>query len=126
MPTTSQSLHIGRIIFLFENISRFIHANDMEIGYQKISTFIAILFTIAKIRKQLSICQRCMDKEDVCIDTVEYIVQPQKRKEILPFATTDMEFEGIMLDEISQRKTNTVRYHLYVKSKNAGFLETES
>ena len=29
-----------------------------------------------------------------------------------------MDFEGIMLSEISQRKTNTVRSHLYVESKN--------
>ena len=31
-----------------------------------------------------------------------------KRKEILPFVTTQMDLEGIMLSEISQRKTNTV------------------
>ena len=40
-----------------------------------------------------------------------------KRKEILPFATTWMELEGIMLNEISQRKTNTVCYHLCVEYK---------
>ena len=28
-----------------------------------------------------------------------------------------MALEGIMLREISQRKTNTVLYHLYMKSK---------
>ena len=28
-----------------------------------------------------------------------------------------MDLEGIMLSEISQRKTNTVWYHLYVESK---------
>ena len=31
-----------------------------------------------------------------------------KKKEILPFAATWMELEGIMLSEISQRSTNTV------------------
>ena len=31
-----------------------------------------------------------------------------KKNEILPFATTWMEPKGIMLSEISQRKTNTV------------------
>ena len=40
---------------------------------------------------------------------------------ILPLAATWMGLEGIMLSEISQtfrqRKTNTVRYHLYVESK---------
>ena len=31
-----------------------------------------------------------------------------KKNEILPFATTWMEPEGIMLNEISQRKTNII------------------
>ena len=31
-----------------------------------------------------------------------------------------------MLSEISQRKTNTVRYHLYVESEKAKLIETES
>ena len=32
----------------------------------------------------------------------------KKKKEILPFAATWTDLEGIMLSEISQRKTNTV------------------
>ena len=40
-----------------------------------------------------------------------------KKNEILPFAATWMDLEGIMLSEISQRKTNTVWYNLYVESK---------
>ena len=39
------------------------------------------------------------------IDTMEYYLAI-KKNEILPFATTLMELEGIMLSEISQRKTN--------------------
>ena len=35
----------------------------------------------------------------------------------LPFAATWMEIESNMLSKISQRKTNTVQYHLYVESK---------
>ena len=31
--------------------------------------------------------------------------------------TTWMDFEGIMLSEVSQRKTNTAWYHVYVESK---------
>ena len=40
-----------------------------------------------------------------------------KKNEILPHAAMWMNLEGIMLSEISPRKTNTVWYHLYVKSK---------
>ena len=39
------------------------------------------------------------------------------RKEFLLFATTWMDLEGIMLNEISQIKTNTAWYHLHVESK---------
>ena len=35
----------------------------------------------------------------------------------IPFATTWMDWESIMLSEINQRKTNTIQYHLYVESK---------
>ena len=40
-----------------------------------------------------------------------------KKNEILPFATTWMDLEGIIFSEISQTKTNIVCYHLHVKSK---------
>ena len=33
------------------------------------------------------------------------------KNEILPFATTWIELEGIMISEISQTKTNTIRFH---------------
>ena len=39
------------------------------------------------------------------------------KNEILAFAITWMEHEGIMLSEISQRKTNTIWFHSYVESK---------
>ena len=35
----------------------------------------------------------------------------------LPFTTTWMDLEVIMLSEIRWRKTNTICYHIYVKSK---------
>ena len=41
-----------------------------------------------------------------------------EKNEILPFATTQMDVKGIMLSEVSQRKTNTVYFHLHMKSKN--------
>ena len=40
-----------------------------------------------------------------------------KRNEILSFATTCMDLEGIMLSEIIQTKINNVGYQLYVESK---------
>ena len=41
----------------------------------------------------------------ICIYTMEYY-SVIKKNEILPFATTWMELECIVLSEISQRKTN--------------------
>jgi len=47
-----------------------------------------------------------MDKEDV-VYTQWSIIYPSK-DEILPFATIWMDLAGMMLNEISQRGTNTV------------------
>ena len=40
-----------------------------------------------------------------------------KNNKIMPFAATWMDLEIITLSEISQRKTNIIWYHFYVKSK---------
>ena len=51
-----------------------------------------------------------MDTETVRViqtHTEEYYLAV--KNEILPFATAWMDLEGIMLSEVSQRKTNTVR-----------------
>ena len=53
-----------------------------------------------------------MDKEDVIylpIYTMEYY-SAVKKKEILPFATTWMDLEGIMLSEVSQ--TEKGKYYM--------------
>ena len=63
--------------------------------------FIAALFTIAKKWKQLkcpSVDEWIKKRWYIC--TTEYY--SAIRKQILPFATTWMELEGIMLSEISQ------------------------
>ena len=70
--------------------------------------FIAALFTIAKSWKQ----PKCPSVEEWIkkmwyIFTMEYY-SAIKKNEILPFVATWMDLEGIMLSEISQRKTNTV------------------
>ena len=49
------------------------------------------------------------------IHTIEYY-SAIKMNEILPFAITLIDLEGITLSEVRQRKTNTV-YQLYVESK---------
>ena len=65
-----------------------------------------------------------MDKEDIQMwytsvymytYTMKYY-SAIKKNEILLFAATWMDLEGIMISEC-QRETNTVWYHLYVESK---------
>ena len=73
--------------------------------------FIAALFTIAKIWKQ----PKCPSTDEWikkmwCIHTMEYY-SAIKKNEILPFAATWMDLEGIMLSGISQ--TEKQKYRLY-------------
>ena len=44
-----------------------------------------------------------------------------RKKDILPFATTQMYLEHIMLSKTSQTKISTVWYHLNVESKKKKF-----
>ena len=66
--------------------------------------FIAALFTKAKIWKQ----PKCplTDKEDV-VYIHKGILFSHKKNDILPFVTTWMDLEGIMLSEISQTEKDT-------------------
>ena len=45
--------------------------------------------------------------------TMEYYLAMRKN-EIMPFAATWVELEGIMLSEISQRKTRIICFHSYL------------
>ena len=70
--------------------------------------FIAALLTIAKVWKE----PKCPSMDEWIrkmwyIYTMEYYLAI-KKNEILPFATMWMELEGIMLSEISQRKTKII------------------
>ena len=58
----------------------------------------------------------------VCVCTYTYTYTEYysaiKKKEILPFATTQMDLKGIMLSAIIQRETNTIWLHSYAEFKN--------
>ena len=59
-----------------------------------------------------------MAKEDVVyIYIYNGILLSHKKNEILSFAITWIDLESIMLTKLSQRKTNSVCFHLYVESK---------
>ena len=71
-------------------------------------TFIAALSIIAKVWKE----PKCPSTDEWIkkmwyVYTMEYYLAIQKN-EILPFATTWVELESIMLSKISQRKTNII------------------
>ena len=38
------------------------------------------------------------------------------KNEIMPFGATQMDLEIVILSEVSQRKKNIIRYHLYMES----------
>ena len=74
---------------------------------------IASLFTIARTWKQ----PKCPSREEWkkkmwYIYTMEYCSATRKKK-IMPFAATRMVLEMIKLNEMSQRKTNTVLPLIY-------------
>ena len=75
--------------------------------------FIAALFTIAKVWKQ----SKCLLTDGwvekmMCTHTHTHththngLLLYHKKDSVLPFATTQMDSEGTILSEISQRKTN--------------------
>ena len=79
--------------------------------------FIATLFTVVKTGKQ----PKC-PLTDEWIKKTWYIYTMKyssviKRNEIMPCAAKWMDLEIIVLSEVGQKKTNAIRYHLYVDSK---------
>ena len=88
-----------------------IYPRDTGVLFQRdtcIPMFIAVLPTIAKVWKE-SKCPSMDEwiKKMWYIYTMEYYLAI-KKNEILPFATSWMELEGIMLSEISERKKNII------------------
>ena len=85
--------------------------------------FISWLCTIVKTQKQ----PRCPPTDEQ-IKTIWYkhthththmmeYYSAIEKKETFPFAIIWMELEGIMLSKLSQTKTNTIWFHLYVAFK---------
>ena len=76
--------------------------------------FTTALFTITKTRNQPKYPPTDeWIKKMWYTHTLEYY-SAVKKNEILPYAATQMPLEVLIL---CQRKTNTIRYHLYVESK---------
>ena len=77
--------------------------------------FIAVLSTIAKLWKEPECpsTDKWINKMGF-IYAMEYYLAMRK-DEIMPFAATWMELEGIMLSEISQRKADIICFHSYVE-----------
>ena len=62
------------------------------------------------------------------MDTIEYY-SAMKKNEILPFAATQMELEGIMLSEISQTEKDkyiVISYMWNLKNKTNEYNKTEA
>ncbi|KAF0877586.1 LORF2 protein, partial [Crocuta crocuta] len=78
--------------------------------------FISTLFTVAKIWKQPKCPLVDEWKKDDVVCIMEYYSAIEKN-EILSFVTTWIDLENIILNEISQTKTNTTGFYLYVVSK---------
>ena len=78
------------------------------ISINSIPVFTATLFTIVKIWTQL----KCPSTDEWIkkngIHTMDNYSAIKNKNEVLPFVTTWMDSEGIVLSEISQRKKNTV------------------
>ena len=51
------------------------------------------------------------------IDTMEYYLAI-KKNEIMALAATWLDLEIVTISEVSQKKTNTIWYCLFVESKN--------
>ena len=77
--------------------------------------FIAALFSIARTWKQPK-CPLAEEwiKKMWYLYTMEYYSAINKN-EIMPFAAIWIQLKIVILSEVSQRKTNTLCYHLHVE-----------
>ena len=64
----------------------------------------------------LTSIDRGMDKEEV-VHIYNGYYSIITKNEIMPFATTWMNLESVILSEVRQRRRNIIQHPLYVKSK---------
>ena len=94
-----------------------IYAEKAMVQKDACTIYITALFTIAKKRKQT----KCPLMEEQ-IMKMQYVhimehYSATKKNDIMPLAATWMDLEIIILNEVSQRWTNIIRYCLYSESK---------
>ena len=89
------------------------------------SMFLMGLFTIAKRKKKFKCPPMGEWINKLCICTMEYY-SALKRKEVPIHAATWMNFEDITLIEMSQKRTNIVRFRLHEIPRIVKFIQTES
>ena len=70
------------------------------------------LFTMAKTWEQPT----CPLTDEWIKKTYDKILLSHKKNEITSFTATGIDLEIIILNDVSQRKTNSIWYHLYVES----------
>ena len=70
------------------------------------------LFTMAKTWEQPT----CPLTDEWIKKTYDKILLSHKKNEITSFTATGIDLEIIILSDVSQRKTNSIWYHLYVES----------
>ena len=83
-----------------------------------IPVFKATLYSVAKTWNVQPKCSSTVEgiKKMWCTYTIDYY-STIKKNEVMPSAATWMNLEIIILSKVSQRKTNTMWYHLYVEPK---------
>lgn len=84
----------------------------------------AILCIIARCGNNLNVLW-WMKSKRCYVHAMEYF-SSLHRKEIMPFGTTWINREDIILSEISQTETNTTWSHLNMESKKVELMKTES
>ena len=106
-----------------------IHLTETKIGYQRDNcspVFSAALFITAKSRKQ-PICPSTDEwiKKMWHVYTQWNIIQTTKKRKSCYLWQHGWNLRALRQVQLSQRKTDSVQFHVYVESKRAKLMETE-